>query len=84
MATAPRGVAPPPRDVRRTRDNKELRIYITSIPTEYRLPTLMHDPQYRLSVAWQNVGCNQPTQPSFYFGEGMPPPPPPRITIPRP
>jgi rhamnogalacturonan endolyase len=31
--------------------------------------TLMHDLQYRLSVAWQNVAYNQPTQPGFYLGE---------------
>jgi rhamnogalacturonan endolyase len=55
----------------RTRDNTELRIYTTTIPTEHRMPTLMHDPIYRLAVAWQNVGYNQPTQPGFYLGEGM-------------
>jgi len=55
----------------RTTDNKELRIYTTTIPTKHRLPTLMHDPQYRLGVAWQNVGYNQPPHPGFYLGEGM-------------
>jgi rhamnogalacturonan endolyase len=59
----------------RTTDNKELRIYMTTIPTSHRLVTLMRDPQYRLSVAWQNVGYNQPTQPGFYLGDGMKPPP---------
>ncbi len=53
----------------RSRDNKELRIYTTTIPTTHKLRTLMHDPQYRLSVTWQNVGYNQPTQPGFYLGE---------------
>lgn len=52
----------------RTRDGKELRIFTTTIPTEHRLPTLMHDPQYRLSVAWQNVGYNQPPHPGFFLG----------------
>jgi len=56
----------------RTSDNRELRIYTTTIPTDRRLPTLMHDPIYRLSVAWQNVAYNQPTQPGFYLGDGMP------------
>ncbi|MEJ6979060.1 rhamnogalacturonan lyase [Pedobacter sp. P351] len=55
----------------RTTDNKELRIYTTTIPTDYRLCTLMHDPQYRLGVAWQNVSYNQPPHTSFYLGEGM-------------
>ncbi len=63
----------------RTADNQELRVYTTTIPTRQRLRTLMHDPQYRLSVAWQNVGYNQPTQPGFYLGEGMSPPPRPSI-----
>ncbi len=58
----------------RTTDGKELRIYTTTIPTEHRLATLMHDPIYRLSVAYQNVGYNQPTQTGFYLGDGMAPP----------
>lgn len=53
----------------RTTDGKALRLYTTTIPTTHRLTTLLHDPQYRLSVAWQNVGYNQPTQPGFYLGE---------------
>ena len=44
-----------------------------------RIYTLMHDPQYRLAIAWQNVGYNQPSHPSFYLGEGMNDPPRPRI-----
>ena len=64
----------------RTSDNKELRIYTTTIPTTHRLCTLMHDPQYRLSIAWQNVGYNQPPHTSFYLGEGMAKPPRSAIT----
>jgi rhamnogalacturonan endolyase len=64
----------------RSADNKELRIYTTPIPTEMRLVTLMHDPQYRLAVAWQNVGYNQPPHPGFFLGDGMKAPPRPRIT----
>ncbi len=63
----------------RSADNQELRLYTTTVPTQHRLRTLMHDPQYRLSVAWQNVGYNQPTQPGFYLGEGMNRPPRPSI-----
>ena len=66
----------------RTADGKELRIYTTTIPTDHRLVTLMHDPQYRLSIAWQNVGYNQPTQPGFYLGDGMMPQPRPAIRTP--
>jgi len=65
----------------RTSDNAELRIYTTTITTDHRFYTLMHDPIYRLSVAWQNVAYNQPTQPGFYFGEGMATPPSPNIRI---
>lgn len=64
----------------RTTDGKELRIYTTTIPSEHRFRTLMHDPQYRLSVAWQNVAYNQPPHPSFYLGDGMKAPPRPLIT----
>ena len=51
--------------------DKTLRIYTSTIPTEHRLTTLMHDPQYRLSIAWQNVAYNKPANPGFYLGEGM-------------
>ncbi len=67
----------------RSADNKELRIYVTTLPTPHRLTTLMHDPQYRLSVAWQNVGYNQPPQPSFFLGDGMKPPPRPALRTPK-
>lgn len=55
----------------RTRDNQKLRIYSTIAPTKYRFVTLMHDPQYRVAIAWQNVGYNQPPLPGFFLGEGM-------------
>jgi rhamnogalacturonan endolyase len=64
----------------RSADNKELRIYTTTIPTKYRFYTFMHDPQYRLSIAWQNVAYNQPPHTSFFIGEGMKQPPKPNIT----
>ncbi|MXN90840.1 hypothetical protein GR160_06335 [Flavobacterium sp. Sd200] len=65
----------------RTKDNNELRIFSTSIPTDHRLYTLMHNPQYRLSIAWQNVAYNQPPHASFYMDEKMPEVPKPNITI---
>lgn len=64
----------------RSADNKELRIYTTTIPTKYRFYTFMHDPQYRLSIAWQNVAYNQPPHTSFYIGDDMKQPPRPNIT----
>jgi rhamnogalacturonan endolyase len=65
----------------RSEDNTELRIYSTTIPTEIKQYTLMHDPQYRLSIAWQNVGYNQPPHTGFYFGSGMQPAPKPNIVL---
>ncbi len=65
----------------RTKDNKELRIFSTIIPTDKRLYTLMHNPQYRLSIAWQNVAYNQPPHLSYYMGEGMQQPPKPNIVL---
>ncbi len=49
----------------RTPESDELRIYSTIIPAVYRMPTLMHDHQYRMAVAWQNVAYNQPPHPGF-------------------
>ncbi len=65
----------------RTEDSDELRIFTTTIPAQRRLITLMQDPQYRLSIAWQNVSYNQPPHPSFYMGDGMETPPKPNIKV---
>ncbi len=62
-------------------DGRALRLYTTTILTEHRIYTLMHDPQYRLSVAWQNVVYNKPPYPSFFLGHGMAPPPRPNIRL---
>lgn len=62
-------------------DRRSLRLYTTTIPTEHRLYTLMHDPQYRLSIAWQNVVYNKPPHPGFFLGHGMAPPPRPNIRL---
>jgi rhamnogalacturonan endolyase len=61
---------------------RELRIYTTTIPTHYRFTTLMHDPVYRLGIAWQNVAYNQPPHVSFYLGDGMAKPPRARMFVP--
>lgn len=62
-----------------TRDRRELRIFTTTVPAKNRIYTLMHDPVYRLSVAWQNVGYNQPPHTGFYLGAEMKKPPRPAI-----
>jgi len=66
-----------------TSDNTKLIIFTTTTPTTRRLYTLMHDPIYRLGIAWQNVGYNQPPDVSFYFGEGMTDPAFPNIIYPQ-
>ena len=52
----------------RDRESTELRIYISTIPTNYRMNCLMHDIPYRISVATENVGYNQPPEAGFYIG----------------
>ena len=54
--------------VARTPDSSELRIFVSTIPTDYRINCLMQDIPYRLSTAAQNVGYNQPSEPGFYLG----------------
>jgi rhamnogalacturonan endolyase len=65
----------------RSSDNANLLLFTTTIPTSYRLYTLMHNPQYRLAVAWQNTAYNQPPYPDYYLGTGMSTPPQPNIYL---
>lgn len=48
-------------------DQSALRVFMTTHITNYRIPTLMHDTQYRVQVAAQNVGYNQPPHTSYYL-----------------
>lgn len=43
----------------------DLIIFTTTIPSEYKVPCLMTDRQYRLAIAWQNVAYNQPPHLSY-------------------
>ncbi|MEK5417863.1 rhamnogalacturonan lyase [Paenibacillus sp. FSL L8-0708] len=52
-------------------DNSALRIYTTTNITTNKIYTLMHDPVYRLSIAWQNTAYNQPPHTGFFLGNGM-------------
>lgn len=65
----------------RTSDSTALRIYSTPTPTSTRIYTLMHDPQYRAAIAWQNTAYNQPPHPGFFIGDGMATPPTPNIYL---
>lgn len=66
----------------RTSDNTALRIYSTPHDTDRRITTLLHDPQYRTALAWQNTAYNQPPHPSFFLGNGMTTPPRPTVYTP--
>lgn len=55
----------------RNEDSTALLVFSTAIPTEHRLVTLMHDPQYRAQVAAQNAGYNQPPHTSYHLGAAM-------------
>lgn len=47
--------------------SSDLLIFTTVIPTQYRIPCLMQDHNYRMAVAWQNSGYNQPPHLGFYL-----------------
>ncbi len=55
----------------KTQDNTALRIYTTTIPTEFALPSLMTDHVYRMGVVWQNSSYNQPPHLSYYPESGL-------------
>ena len=55
----------------RLSDSSAIRIYTSTDLTHHKLPTLLHDPQYRCGVAWQNNCYNQPVYPSFYYASDM-------------
>lgn len=59
----------------RSADNTRLMLFVSVVPATNRFRTFLHDPQYRLALAWQNVGYNQPPHPGFYVGPGMDEPP---------
>ncbi len=67
--------------VMRKSDNSALLVYTTPVYTEYRLPTLWSDHQYRNSIVWQSMGYNQPPHKSYFLGEleGITVAPPPLI-----
>ena len=48
-------------------DSASIDIFSTTTATKLRVPTLMHDHVYRMSVAWQNVGYNQPPHLGYYL-----------------
>ena len=67
--------------IMRTSDNKHLRVWCTTAPTQYRLTTLMHDPQYRMQNCCQQSAYNQPPHVSFYLGSDQPLPERPNVQV---
>ena len=63
----------------RLADGSGIRVYTTTDVTDARIPTLMHDSQYRVGVAGQNSAYNQPPHPSYFIGADMAEPPVPSI-----
>ncbi len=52
-------------------DNSKIRIYSTTIQTDYVVPCSLTDLAYREALAWQNVGYNQPAHTSYLISEGL-------------
>lgn len=51
------------------RDNAGLRVYVSDIPTNYKIKTLMHDSVYRSGVASEQSAYNQPPHIGFFMDE---------------
>ena len=56
---------------RSSADRSKVRIYASTIPTDYVIPCLMEDEVYRLGIAWQNVAYNQPAHLGYNLTEGL-------------
>ena len=54
-------------------DCATLNVFTTLTPTAYRVPTLMHDHVYRMGVAWQNAGYNQPPHLGYCLADSLAP-----------
>ncbi|MCH5186104.1 MAG: bacterial Ig-like domain-containing protein [Oscillospiraceae bacterium] len=52
-------------------NNSAVRIFTTTEITNYKLPTLMHDPVYRSGVAAEQTAYNQPPHIGFYLSEDI-------------
>ena len=48
-------------------DNEALRVFVSDMPTEHSLMTLMHDPVYRAGVAAEQTAYNQPPHIGFHL-----------------
>lgn len=64
------------------RCGQNVRIYTSGMSTNYSIPTLWSDHQYRQAMVWQMMAYNQPPHLSYFLGEmeGYTQAPPPLIT----
>lgn len=56
---------------RSSSDQNRIRIYASTIQTDYVVPCLLENRAYRQGVAWQNVAYNQPANLSYLLSEGL-------------
>lgn len=52
-------------------ERDKIRIYMSTIPTEYNVDCLMSDETYRLGTVWQNVAYNQPAHLGYALTDGL-------------
>ena len=60
-------------------DASGVRVFTTTYASEYGVVSLMHNPQYRVQVAAQNNGYNQPPHLDYFLGTGFPIPQSPAV-----
>ncbi|MFW5851674.1 MAG: hypothetical protein ACOCWB_05575, partial [Bacteroidota bacterium] len=58
-----------------------LYLHTTTVPTQHKLYTLMHDPVYRNAISWQQSAYNQPPHLGFFLGDGVENAPIPDIVV---
>lgn len=48
-------------------DPSQIMLFTTDYETDYRVPCLMQDHNYRMAIAWQNTAYNQPPHLGYYL-----------------
>ena len=52
-------------------NSSDLLIFTTTIPSNYRVPCLLTDHNYRMAIAWQNTAYNQPPHLGYYLPDAF-------------
>ena len=52
-------------------DYSRLRVFMTTVPTDYKIKTLMHDPVYRSGIAAEQTATNASPHVGFYIGSEL-------------